>query len=202
MGALRGALRGALIWAHSWAHSYRSTQRRTHREADVRRTAGGDSADLQRRLAGARQGIVLTRPEQNADTGRKIRKSSEQPGKPGCRNAGSPKSPRAGNREKGDPPRLAGRLLTPTFTLRPFSRSAPLLAPPLLTPTSSHPAPADAALLTRRPSPRPFSNVIRKPLPPRPSRTVPAGVVGWGFPQSGGPASRAPENRGHPPVWP
>ena len=122
MGALRGALRGALIWAHSWAHSYRSTQRRTHREADVRRTAGGDSADLQRRSAGARQGIVLTRPEQNADTGRKIRKSSEQPGKPGCRNAGSPKSPRAGNREKGDPPCLLTPLLP--FSLRAF------LAPP------------------------------------------------------------------------
>ena len=143
MGALRGALRGALIWAHSWAHSYRSTQRRTHREADVRRTAGGDSADLQRRLAGARQGIVLTRPEQNADTGREIRKSSEQPGKPGCRNAGSPKSPKAGNREKGDPPcLLTPSLLTPTVSPRPApssprpapSRPAPslrLLAPPL-----------------------------------------------------------------------
>ena len=149
MGALRGALRGALIWAHSWAHSYRSTQRRTHREADVRRTAGGDSADLQRRLAGARQGIVLTRPEQNADTGRKIRKSSEQPGKPGCRNAGSPKSPRAGNREKGDPPRLAGRLL---FSLRAFLAPprafspCPFSALPLLAPPLPRPAPGPLVL--------------------------------------------------------
>jgi hypothetical protein len=154
-GALRGALREALRGALRGEHSYRSTQRRTHREADVRRTAGGDPADLQRRSAGARQGIVLTRPEQNADTGRKIRKSSEQPGKPGCRNAGSPKSPRAGNREKGDPPRLLTPLLP--FSLRaflapprafspcPFS-ALPLLAPPLLAPPLPRPAPGPLVL--------------------------------------------------------